>query len=73
MGLYGSMYAVNYRNDEVDVFWGVPEIRAGFDDLNGTLYLHVKSGFRYNYQDEDIYELLMDILHKQPLRDTKVG
>lgn len=64
------------QSDEVDVFWALLKSRlVKFRGLNSsTLYLHVKeTEFRYNYRDEDIYELLMDILHKQPLHYSKVS
>jgi len=60
--------------DEIDMFWGMLKSRLiKFRGLNGsTLYLHVKeTEFRYNYRDTDIYELLMDILHKRPLHYSK--
>ncbi|MFT3824822.1 MAG: hypothetical protein QM731_12910 [Chitinophagaceae bacterium] len=62
--------------DEVDMFWGLLKSRlVKFRGLNSsTLYLHVKeTEFRYNYRDDDIYELIMDILHKQPLHYSKVS
>jgi transposase len=60
--------------DEIDMFWGMLKSRLiKFRGLNGsTLYLHVKeTEFRYNFRDTDIYELLMDILHKRPLHYSK--
>ncbi len=60
--------------DEIDLFWGMLKARlVKFRGLNGsTLYLHVKeTEFRYNYRNTDIYELLLDILHKQPLHYSK--
>ena len=60
--------------DEIDMFWGMLKSRLiKFRGLNGsTLYLHVKeTEFRYNYRDIDIYELLLDILHKRPLHFSK--
>lgn len=60
--------------DEVDKFWGMLKSRLiKFRGLNsGTLYLHVKeTEFRYNYRDSDLFELLMEILHKQPLHYSK--
>jgi transposase len=61
--------------DEIDLFWGMLKARlVKFRGLNGnTLYLHVKeTEFRYNYRDSDLFELLLDILHKQPLHYSKV-
>lgn len=61
--------------DEIDLFWGMLKARlVKFRGLNGnTLYLHVKeTEFRYNFRDADIFELLLDILHKQPLHYSKV-
>jgi transposase len=60
--------------DEVDMFWGMLKSRLiKFRGLNsGTLYLHVKeTEFRYNYRDNDLFELLMEILHKRPLHYSK--
>lgn len=61
--------------DEIDLFWGMLKARlVKFRGLNGnTLYLHVKeTEFRYNFRDADLFELLLDILHKQPLHYSKV-
>jgi transposase len=61
--------------DEIDLFWGMLKARlVKFRGLNGnTLYLHVKeTEFRYNYRDADLFEMLLDILHKQPLHHSKV-
>jgi transposase len=61
--------------DEIDLFWGMLKARlVKFRGLNGnTLYLHVKeTEFRYNYRDSDLFDLLLDILHKQPLHYSKV-
>ena len=60
--------------DEIDIFWGMLKSRLiKFRGLNsGTLYLHVKeTEFRYNYRESDLFELLMEILHKQPLHYSK--
>jgi transposase len=60
--------------DEIDLFWGTLKSRlAKFRGLNGnTLYLHVKeTEFRYNYRNEDIFELLINIIHKRPLHLSK--
>ncbi|THU40864.1 hypothetical protein FAM09_01755 [Niastella caeni] len=60
--------------DEIDMFWGMLKSRLiKFRGLNsGTLYLHVKeTEFRYNYRDNDLFELLMEILHKRPLHYSK--
>jgi transposase len=62
--------------DEIDLFWGMLKARlVKFRGLNGnTLYLHVKeTEFRYNFRDADLFELLLDILHKQPLHYSKVA
>jgi len=56
--------------DEIDHFWGLLKSRlVKFRGLNGsTLYLHVKeTEFRYNNRNEDIFELLINIIHKRPL------
>lgn len=60
--------------DEIDLFWGMLRSRlVKFRGLNGsTLYLHVKeTEFRYNYRNEDLFELLVNILHKRPLHLSK--
>jgi transposase len=60
--------------DEIDMFWGMLKSRLiKFRGLNsGTLYLHVKeTEFRYNYRESDLFELLMEILHKRPLHYSK--
>lgn len=60
--------------DEIDLFWTMLKSRlVKFRGLNGgTLYLHVKeTEFRYNYRSSDIYEMLLDILHQQPLHTSK--
>ena len=75
--LSGGTVAAKGRSqiDEIDLFWGMLKARlVKFRGLNGnTLYLHVKeTEFRYNYRDTDLFELLLDILHKQPLHYSKV-
>lgn len=60
--------------DEIDLFWGMLKSRLiKFRGLNsGTLYLHVKeTEFRYNYRENDLFEMLMEILHKRPLHYSK--
>jgi transposase len=60
--------------DDIDMFWGMLKSRLiKFRGLNsGTLYLHVKeTEFRYNYRENDLFELLMEILHKRPLHYSK--
>jgi transposase len=60
--------------DEFDIFWGMLKSRlVKFRGLNGsTLYLHVKeTEFRYNYRNEDLFELLVNIIHKRPLHLSK--
>ena len=60
--------------DEIDLFWGMLKSRlVKFRGLNGsTLYLHVKeTEFRYNYRNEDLFELLVNIIHKRPLHLSK--
>jgi transposase len=60
--------------DEIDMFWGMLKSRLiKFRGLNsGTLYLHVKeTEFRYNYRENDLFEMLMEILHKRPLHYSK--
>ena len=56
--------------DEIDLFWGLLKSRlVKFRGLNGnTLYLHVKeTEFRYNFRNEDLFELLINIINRRPL------
>jgi transposase len=60
--------------DSIDMFWGMLKSRLiKFRGLNSsTLNLHVKeTEFRYNHRESDLFELLMEILHKQPLHYSK--
>ena len=73
-GQNGTIAKNKTQVDEIDLFWGMLKSRlVKFRGLNGsTLYLHVKeTEFRYNYRQQDIYELLLDILHQQPLHYSK--
>lgn len=73
-GIHGGVRGRSHI-DEIDLFWGMLKARlVKFRGLNGnTLYLHVKeTEFRYNFRDADIFEMLLDILHKQPLHYSKV-
>ncbi|MBC7902943.1 MAG: hypothetical protein H7Y27_05950, partial [Gemmatimonadaceae bacterium] len=56
--------------DDISVFWGNTKSRLlKFRGLNkNTLYLHVKEcEFRYNYRNEDINTILLNIIYKRPL------
>ena len=60
--------------DEIDMFWGMLKSRlVKFRGLNcSTLFLHVKeTEFRYNYRNEDIYSLLVNIIQRKPLHFSK--
>lgn len=60
--------------DEIDMFWGMLKSRlVKFRGLNcSTLYLHVQeTEFRYNYRNEDIYALLVNIIQRKPLHFSK--
>lgn len=60
--------------DEIDLFWGLLKSRlVKFRGLNGsTLYLHVKeTEFRYNHRNQDLFELLISIIHRRPLHFSK--
>jgi transposase len=62
--------------DEIDMFWGMLKSRlVKFRGLNcSTLYLHVKeTEFRYNYRNEDLYALLVNIIQRKPLHLSKAG
>lgn len=61
--------------DEIDLFWGLLKSRlVKFRGLNSsTLYLHVKeTEFRYNYRNQDIFEMLINIIHKIPLHLSRM-
>lgn len=56
--------------DDVDGFWGLTKHRlAKFKGLNrNTAYLHLKEcEFRYNYRNEDLYNVLLNLLKTFPL------
>lgn len=60
--------------DEIDLFWGMLKSRmVKFRGLNSsTLYLHVKeTEFRYNFRQEDIFQIMMDILQQRPLHFSR--
>ena len=62
--------------DEIDLFWGMLKSRlVKFRGLNcSTLYLHVKeTEFRYNYRNEDLYALLVNIIQRKPLHLSKTA
>ena len=64
----------NYQ-DDITVFWGNTRSRLlKFRGMNkNTLYLHVKeSEFRYNYREDDINRLLLNIIYKHPLHLSKI-
>jgi len=68
--------SVNGKNyvDDISVFWGNAKSRLlKFRGLNkNTLYLHVKEcEFRYNYRNDDINNLLLNIIYKRPLHLSK--
>ena len=61
-------------HDGISVFWGNTRNRLlKFRGMNkNTLYLHVKeSEFRYNYREEDINKILLNIIYKYPLHLSK--
>jgi transposase len=63
----------NYH-DDIAVFWGNTRSRLlKFRGMNkNTLYLHVKeSEFRYNYREDDINKILLNIIYKYPLHLSK--
>lgn len=60
--------------DDISVFWGNTKSRLlKFRGLNkNTLYLHVKEcEFRYNYRNDDINTVLLNIIYKRPLHFSK--
>jgi len=69
----GTANGKNYQ-DEIAVFWGNTRSRLlKFRGMNkNTLYLHVKeSEFRYNYREDDINKVLLNIIYKYPLHLSK--
>lgn len=73
-GAIPNMARSKSHMDEIDMFWGMLKSRLiKFRGLNSsTLYLHVKeTEFRYNYRESDLFELLMEILHKRPLHYSR--
>ncbi len=63
------------QQDDITVFWGNTRSRLlKFRGMNkNTLYLHVKeSEFRYNYREDDINKILLNIIYKYPLHLSKV-
>jgi transposase len=62
------------QQDGIAVFWGNTRSRLlKFRGMNkNTLYLHVKeSEFRYNYREDDINKILLNIIYKYPLHLSK--
>jgi len=60
--------------DDITIFWGNTRSRLlKFRGMNkNTLYLHVKeSEFRYNYRNDDINKILLNIIYKYPLHLSK--
>jgi len=56
--------------DDVDGFWGLTKHRlAKFKGLNrNTAYLHLKEcEFRYNYRNDELYNILLNLLKTFPL------
>src|ERR1700712_4372428 len=63
------------QQDDITVFWGNTRSRLlKFRGMNkNTLYLHVKeSEFRYNFREDDINKILLNIIYKYPLHLSKV-
>lgn len=63
-----------HQDDGIAVFWGNTRNRLlKFRGMNkNTLYLHVKeSEFRYNYREDDINKILLNIIYKYPLHLSK--
>jgi transposase len=60
--------------DDISVFWGNTKSRLlKFRGLNkNTMYLHVKEcEFRFNYRNDDINTVLLNIMYKRPLHFSK--
>jgi len=55
----------------IDNFWGMAKVRISrFRGLSrNTIYLHMKeTEFRFNNRNADLYELLLQMLRKEPLK-----
>ncbi|UYQ93064.1 IS1595 family transposase [Chitinophaga horti] len=69
--LNGSSHTEHGKQlDDVDGFWGLTKHRlAKFKGLNrNTAYLHLKEcEFRYNYRNEELYQVLLNLLKTHPL------
>ncbi|MCK7558920.1 IS1595 family transposase [Chitinophaga sedimenti] len=69
--LSGNSHGENGKQlDDVDGFWGLTKHRlAKFKGLNrNTAYLHLKEcEFRYNYRNEDLFQVLLTLLKNYPL------
>ncbi len=55
----------------IENFWGLAKTRLGkFRGIHkSTFYLHLKeSEFRFNYRHENLYDLLLKIIRKRPLK-----
>ncbi len=69
----GTINGKNFQ-DDISIFWGSTRSRLlKFRGMNkNTLYLHVKeSEFRYNYREDDINKILLNIIYKYPLHLSK--
>ena len=77
---YAKHYRVDHSQDEfargtvhingIEGFWGVAKTRlAKFRGLSkSTFYLHLKeTEFRYNYRNQNLYQLLLKIIRESPL------
>ncbi len=78
---YKRHYRLDHGNDEfvrgrahikgIERFWGYAKTRlAKFKGMHkSTLYLHIKeTEFSYNYRNQDLCKLLLQILRNKPLK-----
>ncbi|ULQ56791.1 hypothetical protein KJS94_01095 [Flavihumibacter rivuli] len=62
--------------DDISGFWGLTKNRLlKFRGLNrNTLYLHIKEcEFRYNYRNENMNALLLQLILRKPLHEVKLA
>lgn len=55
--------------NEIEAFWGTKARLLRFRRIHkSTLYLHLKEcEFRFNYQGQNLYPLILKVLRKHPL------
>ena len=77
---YGKHFRIDHGRSEfakgsthvngIEGFWGFSKTRLSrFRGMSkSTFYLHLKEcQFRFNYRDQDLYQLLIKMIKNQPL------